>query len=69
MPYRTQTQALADAMAQLLDDMGTDGLCVCKFAKAKARVVYEPFLEIGEDVSGMMPLDDALKIISEIEEG
>lgn len=36
---------LADAMWQLLDDMGADGLSVCPAAKAAARLAYEPFAD------------------------
>ena len=35
--------ALADAMDQLLDDMGETGKSVCLYAKAKARIAFEPF--------------------------
>ncbi len=38
-------QGLVDAMAQLLDDMGKDGKCVCLYAKAQARIAFEPFLD------------------------
>jgi Lar family restriction alleviation protein len=37
-------EALADAVWQLLDDMGADGLSVCGAAKAQARIAVEPFL-------------------------
>lgn len=40
-----QVRALADAMWQVLDDMGRHGLCLCPAAKAQARVAYEPFLQ------------------------
>ncbi len=36
---------LADAMWQLLDDMGVNGLSVCPAAKAAARLAYEPFAD------------------------
>ena len=59
--------ALAESMAQLLDDMGEDGLCVCELAKAKARIAYEPFREALEDDGvGLMPLAVAIKIVEEI---
>lgn len=38
-----QVEALVDAMWQILDDMGERGHGVCEFAKAKARVAFEPF--------------------------
>lgn len=37
--------ALADAMWQLLDDMGANGQSVCLAAKAQARIAYEAFRE------------------------
>lgn len=54
---------LADAMAQLLDDMGEHGQSVCLAAKAQARVAYEPFVE--EDYTPDMPLLEAQRIMSE----
>lgn len=38
-----QVIELADAMDQLLDDMGETGQGVCLYAKAKARIAFEPF--------------------------
>lgn len=35
--------ALAEAVAQLLDDMGKRGQSVCLAAKAQARIAFEPF--------------------------
>jgi len=49
--------ALADAMADLLSDMGKDGQSVCGFAKAKARLAYEPFRADPEAEEGIMPLE------------
>jgi hypothetical protein len=61
-----RVMALADAMAQLLDDMGEDGVCVCTFAKAKARIAYEPFREtLEDDGSGLMPMAIAIKIVED----
>ena len=58
--------ALADAMGQLLDDMGTGGKCVCSLAKAKARVAYEPFrLLMEDDGVGIMSMHEAEQIIEE----
>ena len=67
-PTVPQVQALADAMWQLLDDMDINGQCVCLFAKAQARVAYEPFRftdDNGDD--GLdMPLSKAEAILAEI---
>lgn len=48
-----QVKALADAMWQLLDDMGIDGQGVCLAAKAQARVAFEPF----QDPEALTPMD------------
>ncbi len=61
---RVKIEALIEAMEQLLADMGKDGQCVCLFAKAKARIVIDPFLT--EDATeGFMPLDAAQEIVNE----
>jgi hypothetical protein len=52
--------ALIDAMEQILDDMGKNGLCVSPYAKAQARIAIEPF---GIDTEDFMPLDEALRIV------
>lgn len=67
-------RALADAMWQVLDDMGRDGLGVCLAAKAQARVAYEPFLQadLAADPSLMpdyapdMTFADARAILDEV---
>jgi hypothetical protein len=41
-------EELAEAMWQLLDDMGKNGLSVCGFAKAQARIAFEPFIDRAE---------------------
>lgn len=56
-----QIDALVDAMAQLLDDMGESGTCVCLHAKAAARLAYEPFREL--DYEPGMSLTEARKIV------
>lgn len=58
-PTRAQVAALADALWQLLNDMGPDGLSVCSAARAQARVAYEPFRDEPEADLGIMPLADA----------
>jgi hypothetical protein len=61
-----ETQRLADAMWQLLDDMGTEGKTVCLAAKAGARVAYEPFRDKSEpEYDDWMPLADAERILKE----
>lgn len=62
MPTPEQVQALADAMWQLLDDMGTDGQCVCLAAKAQARAALEPFL--GESEKVVTPGNDTRERIA-----
>lgn len=59
-----QIAELADAMWQLLDDMGKDGLSVCLAAKAQARIAYEPFITDieREAYAGLMDLETALEI-------
>lgn len=63
-PTNEQINALIEAMDQLLDDMGIDGRSVCLFAKAQARVAFEPFLD-RECVEYVMPLEEALKVLAE----
>lgn len=62
-----QVQALADAMWQLLDDMGTGGQCVCLAAKAEARIAFEPFVKEPDEIHGMMPIADAERILKGLE--
>lgn len=62
MATETEVQELADAMWQLLDDMGKTGLSVCLAAKAQARIAYEPFRDPTEQLEDLMTLADA-KII------
>lgn len=59
-----QIAELADAMWQLLDDMGKDGQSVCLAAKAQARIAYEPFITDieREAYAGLMDLEKALEI-------
>lgn len=39
----SEREALKEAMWQLLDDMGADGLCVCLAAKRQAVAAFRPF--------------------------
>jgi hypothetical protein len=43
-----QIEDLVEAVRQLLEDMGPDGLSVCLAVKAEARVALEPFLSKGD---------------------
>ncbi len=61
-----EVDALAEAMWQLLDDMGKAGSCVCMAAKADARIAFEPFRKDDEDyIQEWMSLDAAKKIREE----
>lgn len=61
-----EIEALAEAMAQLLDDMGKKGQSVCLAAKAQARVAYEPFIDEREWADEyLMPLAVAKQILIE----
>jgi hypothetical protein len=64
-----QVEALADAMEQLLDDMGERGAIVCIAAKAQARIAYEPFAR-GNAKRGVLPaftLEQAKKIMAQVD--
>jgi hypothetical protein len=61
MPTEQQVKDLADAMWQILDDMGKHGASVCMAAKAQARLAYEPFND-GEADENLMDLKLAKKI-------
>ena len=69
MPTEQEVQSLADAMWQILDDMGKDGTSACLFAKAQARVAFEPFADWTdwdqEMIDSWMPLDRAKQIVKE----
>jgi hypothetical protein len=52
-----------DALWQLLDDMGRDGVHVCLAAKAQARIAFEPFR--NDDSPLDWPLAEAEKIMKE----
>ncbi len=64
MPTEEQVKALADAMWQLLDDMGADGQGVCKAAKVRARIAYEPFND-EPDVGPDMTFEEAKRLWAE----
>lgn len=61
MPTLEETDALAEAVWQVLDDMGQDGLCCCLAAKAQLRVAYEPFWTEQDE-----PMDMSLAVARSI---
>lgn len=64
----TEVEKLADAMWQLLDDMGEGGQSVCLAAKAQARIAFEPFRDKTEpEYDDWMPLAEAQAIVDDIE--
>ncbi len=65
-PTQHQIDALADAMCMVLNDMGDDGLSVCAYVKAKARLAFAPF-EL-EDNGDLMDLDQAHAVIAATEQ-
>jgi hypothetical protein len=61
-----EVEELADAMWQLLDDMGKTRQSVCLAAKAQARVAYEPFRDTSEpEYDDWMSLEQAKQILKE----
>lgn len=65
----TEVQDALNALEQLLDDMGVNGLWVSQLAKAKARVAIEPFLDQDpEYLTHLMSLEEALRIVKECED-
>jgi len=52
-----QVQALTDAMWQLLDDMGADGLSVSPAAKEQALAAFTPFRDDEEEGDDEATLD------------
>lgn len=65
VPTQKEIDALVAAMDQLLDDMGTEGCCVCPAGKAQARVAFEPFITAEHAREYYMPLFVAQLILSE----
>lgn len=63
MATEHEVAELAEAMGQLLCDMAETGVSVCGFAKAKARIAFEPFRDEPESELGIMPLDEAVRIM------
>lgn len=67
-PRRESIAALIDAMDSVLDDMGKNGLSVCLYTKAQARIALEPFLS-PESAEFIMPLSEAERIVKETDNG
>ena len=61
-PTLADVNELIEAMEQLLDDMGVGGTSVCLYAKAKARVAFEPFMDT-EAAEFFMPIEEAQRIV------
>ena len=64
---KEQVDALVEASLQVLDDMGKDGKCCCGYAKAKLRIVIEPFLP-PDDYSDLMDPAEAARICKECDQ-
>ncbi len=64
MATKEQIEQLAEAMWQLLDDMGRSTNAPCRAAHAAARIAYEPFRD-HEDHPDWMPLDEAKQILKD----
>jgi hypothetical protein len=60
--------ALIDAMDLILSDMGADRTSVCLYAKAKARIAFDPFID-AECIEFVMPLIEAIRIVEETDNG
>jgi hypothetical protein len=68
--YDIEVEQLADAMWQLLDDMGANGLSVCLAAKVEARIAMEPFLTLDRPAcEDWMTLATALQVMKESDRG
>lgn len=72
MPTPEEVGRLAEAMWQVLDDMGAEGRSVCLATKASARVAFEPFLQadfaadpsLDPDYAPDMSLSEARAILA-----
>lgn len=68
MATEEEVQELADAMWQLLDDMGKNGQSVCLLAKIDARIAYEPFRDKSEpEYEDWLSYDEAKRHLAEYE--
>lgn len=64
MEAKAMDGELAEAVWQILDDFGRDGLSVCGAAKARLRIAYEPFRE--DDDALEFTLEEAVAIESSL---
>jgi hypothetical protein len=68
MATEEEVQELADAMWQLLDDMGKGSQSVCLLAKIDARIAYEPFRDKSEpEYEDWLSYDDAKRQLADYE--
>lgn len=65
MTRKHEVEYLANAMWQLLDDMGKRGASVCLAAKAEARIAFEPFADDDCPLDNLMTLDEARAVMAE----
>jgi hypothetical protein len=65
--FLDDVDALRCAMAQILRDMGDDGLSVSPLAKAQARVAFEAFSN-ESDQAAIVPLESARATLAELDE-
>lgn len=64
--YDQQIAHLVRAAAQVLDDMGVNGLSTCEMTKAQLRVAFEPFRDETEHGVMDYPLDWAEQVVAQI---
>ncbi len=69
MPTPKEIRRLADAMWQILDDMGQKSQSVCLLAKAEARIAFEPFRDKSEpEFEDWMSIAEARQIARNVED-
>ena len=67
-PTREQVLALADAVWLVLDDMGEGaGASCCLYAKAKARIAYDPFIAVLGGLEVGMSMDEARRVVAPVD--
>lgn len=72
MPTPEEVGRLAEAMWQVLDNVGAEGRSVCLATKALARVAFEPFLQadfaadagLAPDYAPAMSLSEAQVVLA-----
>lgn len=69
MPTPREIEKLAEAMWQILDDMGKKSQSVCLLAKAEARIAFEPFRDKSEpEFEDWMSIAEAKQIALNVED-